>query len=144
MSALLQLKTAYEDCKMSPEEIAEDQGLEVAAVKAGLIQCSAKYRRDCNKESVENDRLNFSDNELEEVNHIIMDVARNAEHSDGTPDYRTRLNAATYVRDDKKGRKEAVKHLNGNNTFNLLQFNNELGEAREFAKKLREKIANVA
>jgi len=38
------IKTAFENEGMSPEEIAQCQDLDIAAVKACLIQTSSKYR----------------------------------------------------------------------------------------------------
>ena len=57
------IKTAFENERMTPEEIAESQDLELAAVKAALMQCSAKYRRECGQEPETVDRLNFSNND---------------------------------------------------------------------------------
>lgn len=134
-SCLIQLKEAYETAGLSPEQIAEDQELDITAVKAGLMQCSAKYRKDCGLEQEKEDRLNFSDYQLERVNEKLFELALSAETSDGKPDHRTQAMVCQYIRDDKKGRKEVVKQL-GNNTFNILTFNDEM-------KKVREKVGNI-
>ncbi len=128
-SELEQLKIAYETLGMSPEAIATDRELDINAVKAGLMQCSPRYRRDCGAEPAERDELNFSDQDLRDVNDVIRQTALYAE------DERLRFQAAIYIRDDKKGRKEVVKQL-GNQTFNILQFN-------ESMKAIRERAAQV-
>ena len=131
-SALLQIKAAFERNKMTPQEIAEDQGLELSAVKAALIQCSTEYRKLCRgeDEEEEEDGLNFSKDQLRDINKVIFECALEAQDSEGNPDYRVRLAAATYIRDDKKGRKEVNRAVQ-NNTFNVLQLNETLRALRE-------------
>jgi hypothetical protein len=130
-----QIKSSYEEQDMSPEEIAEDQGLDIVAVKAKLLQVSSKYRKASRKEADDEDRLNFSNTQLESVNDIIYETALSATHSDGTVDHRTRLAAATYIRDDKKGRKEARSVLAGT-TFNILALNERLCLANTVSEKM--------
>lgn len=130
---LTTLKVAYEEEGMSPEEIASDRGLDVAAVKAGLMQVSAKYRKDCGKEESTKDDLNFSDDHLRRVNEVIYDIALSAE------DDHLRLKAATYIRDDKKGRKEVAKSMSGNN-FNILMLNEQLAKVREVGDRIKKQL----
>jgi len=141
-AALEQIKTAYEVSGMTPEQIAEDQDLDVAAIKAGLMQSSSKYRKACGMEEENADGLNFTDDELRRVNQVILETALTAELSDGSIDYKTRLAAATYIRDDKKGRKEPVRHIAGN-TFNLLSFNEQLQKARQLADSMKRQLIEV-
>ena len=129
------IRTAYEQEGMSPEEIAEDQQLDVVAVKAKLMQVSAKYRKDCSSEPEDESTLNFDNDQLRTVNQIIFEAACSAERSDGTVDWKVRLDAATYIRDDKKGRKE-VKRALTNNSFNILSINEKLAEAKGLRAKL--------
>ena len=138
-AALEQIKTAYELSGMTPDEIAEDQDLDIAAVKAGLMQCSSKYRKACGMEDENEDGLNFSNDELRRVNQVILETALTAELPDGSIDYKTRLSAATYIRDDKKGRKEPVRHIAGN-TFNLLSFNEQLQKARQLSDVMKRQL----
>lgn len=133
------IKSLYENEKLSPEQIAEEEGFNLIAVKAKLMQVSVSYRRDCKAEPEEVDELNFGKHEQREVREIIMDIARSAENSDGTVDYRTRLNAATYVRDDSKGRKDAKAFLTGNQ-FNIFSFNEKLAAVSERTKKMKELV----
>ena len=130
---LVAIKSLYENEGLNPEQIAEIQNLDIAAVKAALCQSSATYRKDCGQESVEDTTLNFSDDELRRVNEVIVSLAL------GSEDDNIRLRAATYVRDDKKGRKEVVKAV-ANNTFNVLQFNSLQQAARNGARKLTEQF----
>ena len=65
---------AFEEEGMSPEEISETQGLELASVKAGLMQFSSKYRKACGQqdESID-DGLNFNDDDMRRVNQVIRE-----------------------------------------------------------------------
>lgn len=133
------IKSLYENEQLSPEEIAKEEGFNLIAVKAKLMQISSLYRKDSGKEPLANDELNFSDAELKEVNQIIMDTARAAETSDGAIDWRVRLKAAFYIRDDKKGRKEVKQALSTTN-FNILSLNDKLSEIGERTKKMKELV----
>ena len=127
------IKHCYEVLGASPEVIAEDRGLDVVAVKACLMGVSPKYRKDCGQEPIEEDKLNFSDEDLKDVNTIILDTAKFAD------DPHLRFKAATYVRDDKKGRKEVVKNV-GNVTFNLLEFNSSLQKMKQVKQQMMERL----
>jgi hypothetical protein len=140
VSALLQqIKTAYEVNHMTPQEIAESfDGFDIASVKAALMASSGKFRKDCLGEDEKEAALNFSDDQLAAINQVIFETALAAEHSDGSVDYKTRLAAATYLRDDKKGRKDVMKNAVGN-TFNLLQFNQQIQQIRSVADEAKKK-----
>lgn len=129
----------YEREHLSVEEISQEEGFSPVAVKAKLMQISSAYRKDCKQESIQEDTLNFSESELREVNQIIMDTARAAETPDGAIDWKTRLQAATYIRDDKKGRKEIRNAINNTN-FNILSLNDKLSEVSERTRKMKELV----
>lgn len=135
MSLEYQLRNAYESEGMTPLQIAEDQSLDVTAVKAKLMQISSKYRKDCGQEEDEDSELNFNNSDLKTVNKIIMDLAISAE------DEHLRFKAATYIRDDKKGRKEVVKAIRDTGNFNILNINQMLITAREQSLLAIKKIA---
>jgi hypothetical protein len=137
-----QIKQSYEVGGMTVDEIAADQDLDAMSVKVALMNCSVKFRKACGAEDIESDSLNFSNQDLKEINKVILETALSAQHSDGSVDYRTRLQAAMYVRDDKKGRKEVVKQIAGN-TFNILSFNEQLQHARESVRQLKSKFVEV-
>jgi hypothetical protein len=130
---LEQMRLSYESLGMSPEDISEDRGLDLTAVKAGLMQCSSKYRKDCGQEGVEEDTLNFSDEDLRRVNNVILEIALSSE------DDNQRLKAAMYIRDDKKGRKDVVKQMGGMQ-FNILQFNETMRKARVVADGVKQSL----
>ena len=132
---LVTIRTAYEDEAMSPEQIAESQDLDLAAVKAALMQCSPQYRKDCGREEETEDILNFSNDDLTRVNQVIVDIALGGE------DEGIRLKAATYIRDDKKGRKEVVKAI-GQNNFNILFINEQLKKVRGVADNIKGAVRN--
>ena len=128
---------------MTIDEIcSEFPAYDPAAIKAALVNSSAKYRKDCGIDKASDDDLNFTDDELRRVNQVIFETAVSAETHDGDIDYKTRLAAAVYVRDDKKGRKEAVRHIAGN-TFNILSFNEQLQRAREMCNGVKQKLIEV-
>jgi hypothetical protein len=132
-SELTAIKTAYEQEDMSPEQIAESQELDITAVKAGLMQCSSKYRKACGTEDEDEDRLNFTNDQLSRVNDVIVDLALGAE------DEHLRFKAAAFIRDDKKGRRDVVKGMSGNN-FNILFINKQLERAREVTAGIKQRI----
>ncbi len=142
MTVDAQIKKAFEDEGMTPEQIAEDQGFDVTAIKAKLMQISSKYRQACGAEKEEVvDGLNFTNQQLESVNRVIYETALAAEYPDGSVDFKTRLTAATYIRDDKKGRKEVARQMAGNQ-FNIFNLNQALEQARMGASKVIHQITN--
>src|ERR1017187_6884323 len=116
---------------MSPEEISQDRALDLTAVKAGLMQCSAKYRKACGKEDEEIDELNFNNEDLRRVNEVILDLAL------GADDEHLRAKMACYVRDDKKGRKEVVRGIQ-NGGFNILFINEQMRKVREVGSVIKQ------
>jgi len=130
---LEQFRISYEELGMTPEQIAEDRELDLAAVKAGLMQCSSKYRKACGRSDEDEDDLNFSNDDLRRVNDVIKQIALGAE------DDNLRLKAAMYIRDDKKGRKEIVKAVQ-NMQFNVLQFNQAMQKVRSVGDAMKQEI----
>jgi len=102
---------------MSLAEIAEDEDLEVGAVKAALMQCSPKFRNE-SKTVVD---LQFSEDDQLVAKQIIAELASNSE------DENVKLRAAKYIRDDSKGRLD----LGSKNAprINVLVFNEALERA---------------
>lgn len=136
---ITQIVSAYETNGLQPEAIVESMGIEglsLTAVKAALMQHSNKYRSICKSEPEDESVYNFDNHELKEANNMIVEVMRDATHPDGTTDYKTKLAAARYIRDDKKGRLEPAKLLKNSGGFNLIQFNTMIQEANEKAAKI--------
>jgi hypothetical protein len=127
-----QIVTAFEDLGMSPEEIAEDQDLDVVAVKAILAQSSRRFR----KAAAADETLNFSDTELKAANETILQLMQSSE------DENIRFRAAKYIRDDKKGRLDAVSKMNGMNV-NVLMFNDHMKKALEAVERSRQISSGV-
>ena len=134
-----QILQGYEIGGMTPAEIAHDLQLDEGAVKAKLMILSRTYRKECGMEPEDSNQLNFTEEQLERVNEVIFQCATEAELPDQTPDYKTRLKAAIYVRDDKKGRHDIVKNIQGQ-TFNILNFNQMIQQARNGAEGLRKRL----
>lgn len=129
---LTTIKTAYEQENMSPKEIADDRGLDLAAVKAGLMQVSSQYRKACGKEDIEEDTLNYSRDEQQRVKDALLDIGL------GADDDNLRFKALMYIRDDAKGRKDVVKNMGGQN-FNILMINEKMKQVREVADRIKQK-----
>ena len=127
-----QIVVSFEELKMTPEEIAEDQGLDIVAVKAVLMQNSPSFQKQKKKDPK---NLGFTESQHEDFLRIIHETALSAELPDGSPDYRTRLKAATYGRDDIKGRREPSIH--NAPQFNIFQFNEQMAENRRLAENAR-------
>lgn len=136
-SELESLKTCYETLGMTPEEIAEDRALEVTAVKAGLVQCSSKYRRDSGGIELDKKALDFDDNDVLLSKNTIREIAL------GSDDEGLRLKAAIYMRDDYKGRLDVKKALQGSG-FNILQFNNFMQVARAKSEEIKSSVMGNA
>lgn len=136
-----ELKNLYEQENLPVEQIAECSGFEVIAVKAKLMQISSKYRKDCGQEEDDEDELNFSKDEDRQFKQIITEVALGATNPDGSVDYRTRLKAAVYARDDKRGRHDTVKTATGVQ-FNIMNFNEMLSSARSKASEQIKKMSS--
>lgn len=125
-----QIKLAYEQENMTPEEIASDNALDVVAVKAKLMMISSTYRKACGQEPLESSELNFSDEQAVDFLQVIHEIALDRELEAGV-----RLKAAMYGRDDKKGRRDVIKAVQGN-TFNVLTINEAMAHAREGMNKI--------
>lgn len=118
-----QIITCYEQLGSTPQEIAQELDFDVTCVKAILMQNSSIYRKACGAEPEEEDSFNFSKEELKMANQTIVHLAAGAEED------AIRLRAATYIRDDKKGRLDIVKQMNGLN-INLTVFNETFQKAQ--------------
>ena len=119
--------------KMSVEDIAKDQGLQLVAVKSALMQCSKQYRLDCGREDETDDDLNFSEFEHKEVKRRLFELATTTE------DQHLAGKLLMFIRDDAKGRRDAVKDMS-HQTFNILQFNEAIQQNRDRVRAIKEKV----
>lgn len=127
---LLQLKTAYEDLGQTPETIAETLGWELESVKAGLMSVSVQYRKDCRTEPEGETVLKFSEEQELNAIKVIHDIMM------GSEDENLQLKAAMYLRDDRRGRKDAIKDLG--KSFQLSQFNIVMQQMRSGAEQVKQ------
>jgi hypothetical protein len=123
---------------IKPEQIAEDLGFPVHAVKAKLMSLSSTYRKACGMEEEEVDELNFSKEEQLQIKRELFSLAMSTE------DDHLRGKLLLNLRDDGKGRKDIVRQTQqAIGTMNILQLvNNSIAQAREGARQLRDSIDN--
>ena len=98
-----QVIAAYENTKMSADEIADSLGMDLLAVKTILSMESAKYRKDT-KEDV-------TEEELDEMFGVVKDIARSGLTRVQQPG--VALRAATFLINEKKGRNDPRNLLKG-------------------------------
>lgn len=133
---LTSIKVAFEEAGMSPQEIADDRGLDPAAVKAALMQSSTLYRRACGVAGEDDsDGINFTKDEARRVKAVMLDLAISAENE------HLRAKMATTVYDDYRGRREIRQALAGN-TFNILAINEGIQKARQLAESKVKQLLN--
>jgi len=115
----------FEEGKLTPEQIAEDTGLDLVSIKAALIKSSTIYREMIKHEDKDDNEISdlISDDELKEMVDGLKNLARFSE-VDGV-----RLKAICRVIDEKKGRLNPIKEIK-NASFNLILFNQQLLEMR--------------
>ena len=125
----VQLVASYEEAGMTPEEIAQVDGLEVGAVKAILFAHSRKYAERV-KGSAKADNLatdetveDFKKADDELALQVIRRIAQFSE-DDGTA-----LKAAMYIRNDRKGRLNPQKAAGQLVQNNILLLNEKFAEA---------------
>ena len=126
-----QIIYSFEELEMTPEQIAQDQELDVTAVKSVLMQFSTKYRGICRNQP--ESPLNFTEDEAVRARKVIVELMDFAE------DENLRFRAACRVHDDKKGRLDGPKLMNGLN-INVLQINERFKRAMEVINKPEQKV----
>lgn len=109
----------YEEQHWDLNLIAKEVGFEVDEVKAVLVQYSGGYRKDIKAEV----GTDYNDNDLALATSAIKEVMLSTE------DEHLRVRCARYIRDDKKGRLDAIAGLGGLN-INIFEFNDALRQAR--------------
>jgi len=130
-----QIITAYEELGMSPEEIADDQELELTSVKAILMQFSTLFRQAAGKAPKE---IGFTDEQEQAVVDVISNIARG--YTDA--DERTQLRAAMFLRNDRRGRLDIGKQLSGLN-INVISFNEQMRKAIAAKQRSKEQVIEI-
>ncbi len=115
-----QIVEAYETLGMSPEEISEDQSLDIVAIKAVLMQCSTLYRKEC--------QVKEENNFTTEQERLAIDVISQIVAGYTEADENTRLRAAMFLRNDRRGRLDVVKQSAGLN-INVLMMHEQMKKA---------------
>jgi len=130
-----QILAAYQQGR-TPDEISEDLGFPLYAVKAKLMSLSSAYRKQCNGEPEEEDELNFTREEQLTIKRELFSLAMSTE------DENLKGKLLLNMRDDGKGRKDIVKNTaNSIGTMNILQLvNGSIQQARQGANKMKELI----
>lgn len=137
-----QIKAAFEQNGMTPEQISDEFGFDVIAVKAKLMQISSLYyKQACQETEEKEDGLNFTNEQLRRVNQQIFENAIGATLPDGSPDFKTMQRACEYIRDDKKGRRDAAKHFR-DNPINMFQLNQTFQQSRLMAEEAKKMVTN--
>jgi hypothetical protein len=145
-----QIVKAYEILSLTPEQIAKEQELDILSVKACLLQFSSKYKLAVKKESREQSEISCVDSQSCEMSNkigftevqeqmaldVIADLAAYSE------DERVQIKAATFIRDDRQGRRDFASKF-GSLNINVITFNEQLKKAWQIvqeAKKPKEII----
>lgn len=125
--------TLYELEGLSPEQIAEAECFELAAVKSVLMQFSRMY-----KEKMKiGEEEGFTDAEEKACRQVLAQLAQYSE------DDHIRLRAAMYIRNDKKGRLDIAKAQTGLN-LNITMINEGIAQALERANISKSKVIELA
>jgi hypothetical protein len=115
----------YEVSGLTVEQISETQGYDVISVKACLMTNSILYREAVKQEA----EVGFTDTEEQEAKKVIGEIMKDEE-----VDAHTRLRAAIFVRQDKRGRldtgKKSLSDIRKVNVT-IIQFNQQLNRATE-------------
>lgn len=120
---------------MTPEQICEDTGYEISAVKAVLLQFSKVYRHIVKEESAKDEHI--TDDELVEAYDAVKEVMRYAENEG------VKLKAACRLIDERKGRLDMVDTLRST-SINITIFNQQILAAREAKDKAMRILQEVA
>lgn len=117
-----EIKTMYEDLGMTPEEIADDRGYDVSAVKAILMSCSGVYREVL--KTPEGKTQDITEEQFDQINAAYVNLALYSEVDS------VRARCLKNLRDEYRGRLKnpnAIKSLN----LNIVQLNGQLARSRE-------------
>lgn len=129
----------YEESGLTVEQISETQGYDALSVKACLMTNSILFREAVKQEA----EVGFTDDEETQAKTVIAEIMKDEE-----VDAHTRLRAAIFVRQDKRGRLDvSKKSLSDIRKVNvtIIQFNQQLSranDARERAKAMAREKSN--
>jgi len=136
-----QILTAYEDCGMTPEQIAEDFNYELQAVKMILLAHSQAFSdkqltKDNKREDSSNDNL-FSDTDLQLAKNTIKELASSAEIE------AVKFRAAEFIINEKKGRNDVKNLRDMSNGINITIISETMSRAREAMAKAKQRAIEM-
>jgi uncharacterized protein YabN with tetrapyrrole methylase and pyrophosphatase domain len=124
----------YDSEGLSIEQIAEDTGYDVLAVKARLLQCSRKYRDEQTvKGAIQQD---VTDEEYKELLMMYKNIARD---TDVDPATRTRI--IRDLMDEYKGRKEVKLQSGPQISINVI--NTEMQKIKDARQRTMGLLNNI-
>jgi len=136
MTAISQeVVSMYEEANLSPEQIAEDTGFQLAAVKATLTQFSKVYRDVLKEKGATRVSEMITDDELSEMLDVVKSLARYSEIEG------IKLKAACRIIDEKENRLNVINEVKNAN-YNLIMFNQQLLANRRAKEKVIELVNN--
>lgn len=136
-SGNIQIVAAYEQAGLAPEDIAEQFGWEVEAVKAVLMSCSKVFyaRVVAQEKTTEDPSPNIANEEAPLFNSQEVDEAKRAIAMlvTSTEDDHIKLMASKFVINEAKGRHDVktLKHA----TFNISLINDRMLKAKQVQAK---------
>lgn len=136
-----QIITAYDELKMTEEQISEELGYDLAAVKMILLKHSADYgdksmSKFTSKESEAESAPMFSADEVQLAKDSIVTLARESEMEN------VRLKASEFIINEYKGRNDPIKNLSEGN-FNVLIISEHMSRARAAMARAKARARDV-
>lgn len=125
-AANIEIVEMFETLAMSPEQICENTGYEITAVKSVLLQSSKVYRKVAGTTTAKDEYI--TDDEVSEAHEVVKEVMRYAKNEG------VKLKAALRLIDEKKGRLDKIDDLRGAN-INITVFNQQILAARSAKEK---------
>lgn len=132
----LELVTNFEVNGMTPEQIAQDAGLEVSAVKAFLMQYSALYRQ---LQQGGDKSLELTNDEFDEVKQTLFEIMRY--QKEDRPN--TSAKIAMFLYKDKKGYLNPQAPLPSIN-LNVMDFNGRMKQCLAAEERTAQKAIEIA
>lgn len=144
-SANIQIVAAYEQAGLSPQDISEQFGWEVEAVKAVLMSCSPKFYKlvvaqqkateDPSPKIASEEAPLFNAQEVDEAKRAIANLVTSTE------DDHIKLMASKFVINEAKGRHDVktLKHA----TFNISLINERMLKAKQVQQEAIEMDAQI-
>ena len=135
-NANLEVKQLYEEFGLSLDQIAEQTGYEVLAIKNTLIQCSLKFVRDSRKDMPQDEEGGVI---TAEDDKLLIETGKMLAFS--AEDERVRADMIKYLHDEHKGRND--KDRPSGMKVNILVLNTMIQKARKMVECNEDDILDV-